>query len=296
MSTRDLLLALVVIVVWGLNFVVIMTGLQHMPPLLMGAMRFALVVFPAILFVKRPQVPWRWLLAYGLTISLGQFAFLFSAMAVGMPAGLASLVLQSQAFFTLLFAAMFIGERVRAANLLGLVVAAAGLGMIGMQVDRVMTLAGFLLTICAASMWALGNVVTRRIGKVNLVGLVVWGNLVPALPFLALSWWLEGPAAIEAALRGFGLESMLVLIYLAFGATLLGYSIWGRLLSRYPASQVAPFSLLVPVVGLTSASLLLGDRLGQWQMIGAVLVMLGLLINVCGGWVLDRLRSRAIEA
>ncbi|MFT6430050.1 MAG: O-acetylserine/cysteine efflux transporter [Halopseudomonas sp.] len=296
MSSRDLLLALVVIVVWGLNFVVIMTGLQHMPPLLMGAMRFALVVFPAILFVKRPQVPWRWLLAYGLTISLGQFAFLFSAMAVGMPAGLASLVLQSQAFFTLLFAAMFIGERVRVANLLGLVVAAAGLSMIGMQVDRIMTLAGFLLTICAASMWALGNVITRRIGKVNLVGLVVWGNLVPALPFLALSWWLEGPAAIKGALSGFGLESMLVLVYLAFGATLLGYSIWGRLLSRYPASQVAPFSLLVPVVGLTSASLLLGDRLGQWQMIGAVLVMLGLLINVCGGWALDRLRSRAAAA
>jgi O-acetylserine/cysteine efflux transporter len=296
MSSRDLLLALVVIVVWGLNFVVIMTGLQHMPPLLMGAMRFALVVFPAILFVKRPQVPWRCLLAYGLTISLGQFAFLFSAMAVGMPAGLASLVLQSQAFFTLLFAAMFIGERVRVANLLGLVVAAAGLSMIGMQVDRIMTLAGFLLTICAASMWALGNVITRRIGKVNLVGLVVWGNLVPALPFLALSWWLEGPAAIKGALSGFGLESMLVLVYLAFGATLLGYSIWGRLLSRYPASQVAPFSLLVPVVGLTSASLLLGDRLGQWQMIGAVLVMLGLLINVCGGWALDRLRSRAAAA
>jgi O-acetylserine/cysteine efflux transporter len=296
MSSRDLLLALVVIVVWGLNFVVIMTGLQHMPPLLMGAMRFALVVFPAILFVKRPQVPWRWLLAYGLTISLGQFAFLFSAMAVGMPAGLASLVLQSQAFFTLLFAAMFIGERVRVANLLGLVVAAAGLSMIGMQVDRIMTLAGFLLTICAASMWALGNVITRRIGKVNLVGLVVWGNLVPALPFLALSWWLEGPAAIKGALSGFGLESMLVLVYLAFGATLLGYSIWGRLLSRYPASQVAPFSLLVPVVGLTSASLLLGDRLSQWQMIGAVLVMLGLLINVCGGWALDRLRSRAAAA
>tara|TARA_R110001592_G_scaffold357215_1_gene660035 strand:- start:13582 stop:14295 length:714 start_codon:yes stop_codon:yes gene_type:complete len=120
--------------------------------------------------------------------------------------------------FTLLFAAMFIGERVRVANLLGLVVAAAGLSMIGMQVDRIMTLAGFLLTICAASMWALGNVITRRIGKVNLVGLVVWGNLVPALPFLALSWWLEGPAAIKGALSGFGLESMLVLVYLAFGA------------------------------------------------------------------------------
>jgi len=295
MTTRDLLLALVVIVVWGLNFVVIMTGLNHMPPLLMGALRFMLVVFPAILFIRKPQVPWRWLLAYGLTISLGQFAFLFSAMAVGMPAGLASLVLQSQAFFTLLFAALFIGERVRSPNLVGLVVAAVGLTLIGMQVDRVMTLAGFALTICAASMWALGNVVTRRIGKVDLVGLVVWGNLVPPLPFLALSWWLEGPVAIRAALDGFNLQSALVLTYLAFGATLLGYSIWGRLLSRYPASQVAPFSLLVPVVGLTSASVLLDDRLGLWQLIGALLVMLGLLINVCGGWVLGRWRKVPAE-
>lgn len=291
MSTRDVLLALVVIVVWGLNFVVIMTGLNHMPPLLMGALRFVLVVFPAILFVRKPQVPWRWLLAYGLTISLGQFAFLFSAMAVGMPAGLASLVLQSQAFFTLLFAAVLIGERVRASNLVGLVVAAVGLALIGMQVDRIMTLAGFALTICAASMWALGNVVTRRIGKVDLLGLVVWGNLVPPLPFLALSFWLEGPAAIETALNGLNLQSALVLMYLAFGATLLGYSIWGRLLSRYPASQVAPFSLLVPVVGLSSSAFMLGDRLGTWQLIGALLVMLGLLINVCGGWVVGRWRA-----
>lgn len=296
MSTRDLLLALLVIVVWGLNFVVIMTGLNHMPPLLMGALRFMLVVFPAIVFIRKPQVPWRWLLAYGLTISLGQFAFLFSAMAVGMPAGLASLVLQSQAFFTLLFAAVFIGERVRASNLVGLVVAAAGLTLIGMQVDRIMTVAGFALTICAASMWALGNVVTRRIGKVNLVGLVVWGNLVPPLPFLLLSWWLEGPVAIQAALQAFNVQSMLVLMYLAFGATLLGYSIWGRLLSRYPASQVAPFSLLVPVVGLTSASILLGDRLGPWQLIGALLVMLGLLINVCGGWLVGRWRRVTVKA
>jgi len=296
MSTRDLLLALLVIVVWGLNFVVIMTGLDHMPPLLMGALRFMLVVFPAIVFIRKPQVPWRWLLAYGLTISLGQFAFLFSAMAVGMPAGLASLVLQSQAFFTLLFAAVFIGERVRASNLVGLVVAAAGLTLIGMQVDRIMTVAGFALTICAASMWALGNVVTRRIGKVNLVGLVVWGNLVPPLPFLLLSWWLEGPVAIQAALQAFNVQSMLVLMYLAFGATLLGYSIWGRLLSRYPASQVAPFSLLVPVVGLTSASILLGDRLGPWQLIGGLLVMLGLLINVCGGWLVGRWRRVTVKA
>lgn len=291
MAPKDLLLALVVIIVWGMNFVVIKIGLDDIPPMLLGGLRFTLAAFPAILFIKRPQIPLRWLLAYGATISLGQFAFLFSAMKVGMPAGLASLVLQSQAFFTLFFAALFLGERLRATNLIGLLIAAGGLLLIGMQGDRSMTLAGFLLTICAASMWALGNIVTRKVGKVNLVGLVVWGSLIPPIPFFALSWLMEGPEVIESALRGIGLSSTLVLVYLAFGATILGYSLWSRLLSRYPANTVAPFSLLVPVVGLTSAALLLGEHLGMLQAVGALLVMLGLMINVGGGWVVGRLRS-----
>jgi O-acetylserine/cysteine efflux transporter len=291
MSPKDLMLALVVIVVWGMNFVVIKVGLDDIPPMLLGSLRFMLAAFPAVLFIKRPQMPLRWLLAYGATISLGQFAFLFSAMKVGMPAGLASLVLQSQAFLTLFFAVLFLGERLRLANLAGLLIAAAGLLLIGIQGDRSMTLGGFVLTICAASMWALGNVVTRKVGKVNLVGLVVWGSLIPPLPFLALSWILEGPDVIEAALRNFGMDSFLVLIYLAFGATILGYGLWSRLLSRYPANTVAPFSLLVPVVGLTSAALLLDEHLGLLQGVGALLVMLGLAVNVGGGWVVGRLRT-----
>lgn len=292
MTPKDLLLALLVIIVWGLNFVVIKVGLHGMPPMLMGALRFMLAAFPAILFVRRPQVPLRWMLAYGMTISVGQFAFLFYAMYVGMPAGLASLVLQSQAFFTLFFAALFLGERLRGSNLFGLLVAASGLVLIGLQGGQAMTLAGFALTIAAASMWALGNVVTRKLGKVNLVGLVVWGSLIPPLPFLALSLWLEGPELISQSLRTFSLDSLLVLAYLAFGATILGYGLWSRLLSRYPASQVAPFSLLVPVVGISSSALLLGERLGGLQMIGAALVMAGLLINVWGGRLLDGWRRR----
>ncbi|XLY86961.1 EamA family transporter [Ectopseudomonas mendocina] len=292
MTPKDLLLALLVIVVWGLNFVVIKVGLHGMPPMLMGALRFLLAAFPAILFVRRPQVPLRWMLAYGMTISLGQFAFLFYAMYVGMPAGLASLVLQSQAFFTLFFAALFLGERLRGSNLFGLLVAASGLVLIGLQGGQAMTLAGFALTIAAASMWALGNVVTRKLGKVNLVGLVVWGSLIPPLPFLALSLWLEGPELISQSLRTLSLDSLLVLAYLAFGATILGYGLWSRLLSRYPASQVAPFSLLVPVVGISSSALLLDERLGSLQMVGAALVMAGLLINVWGGRLLDSWRQR----
>ncbi|WP_442113678.1 EamA family transporter [Pseudomonas sp. NUPR-001] len=282
MPLKDLLLALVVIVVWGLNFVVIKVGLDGLPPMLLGALRFALVAFPAVFLIKRPQLPWRWLIAYGVTISLGQFAFLFEAMNNGMPPGLASLVLQSQAFFTLFFAAIFLGERLRVASVVGLLVAAGGLALIGSENSAQVPLFALLLTLCAASMWAMGNIITRRFGNIDLVALVIWGGLIPPLPFFALSWCMDGPQVIETALRGISWSSILSLIYLAFIATMLGYSLWGRLLSRYPAGKVAPFSLLVPVVGLSSSALLLDERLTALQGWGALLVMGGLLINVFG--------------
>lgn len=283
MPARDLGFAMLVILVWGLNFVVIKIGLDDLPPMLLGAMRFTLAAIPAVFFIRRPQIPLRWLLAYGLTISFGQFAFLFSAMSVGMPAGLASLVLQSQAFFTLLFAAMVLGERVRVHNLIGLFIAAAGLLLIGLNSGIGMTFSGFILTIAAASMWAIGNIITKRVGKVDLVSLVVWGSLVPPLPFLAMSLLLEGPTQISNALENISLSAILALFYLAFGATLLGYSLWSRLLSRYPAAQVAPFSMLVPVIGLSSSAVLLGEQLSQLQMYGTALVMAGLAINIFAG-------------
>lgn len=295
MSPRDLLLALVVVVAWGLNFVVIKVGLHGVPPMLLGALRFLLAAFPAVLFVKRPHMPLRWLLAYGATISLGQFAFLFSAMYVGMPAGLASLVLQAQAFFTLGFAALFLHERFSAHNVAGLLVAAAGLAMIALHASAAgahpMTIAGFVLTLCAAVMWALGNIVTKKVGNVDLVGLVVWGSLVPPLPFLALSYFIEGPRQIAGALDHIDWMSVFAVVYLAFIATLLGYSLWSRLLSRYPASQVAPFSLLVPIVGLAAAAWLLDEHLSAVQIGGAVLVMGGLVVNVFGGWVRQRVAA-----
>jgi O-acetylserine/cysteine efflux transporter len=282
MAPKDLFIAMIVIIAWGLNFVVIKVGLDGLPPMLLGALRFALVAFPALFFVKRPQLPLRWLIAYGATISLGQFAFLFEAMARGMPPGLASLVLQAQAFFTLFFAALFLGEKLRAASLAGLIVAALGLALIGFDGSRPTPVIAVVLTLCAAAMWAMGNIITRRFGNINLVGLVVWGALIPPIPFFALSLWLEGPALIEQSLLHIGLHSILALFYLSFVATMLGYSLWSKLLSRYPAGKVAPFSLLVPVIGLASAALLLDERLGQLQWIGGALVMAGLAINVFG--------------
>lgn len=286
MQAKDRLLALAIIVVWGVNFVVIKVGLAGVPPMLLGALRFALVAFPAVFFIPRPRIPLRMLLAYGGFISLGQFAFLFYAMAVGMPAGLASLVLQSQVFFTVAIAGMWLGEPVRWHNIAGMAIAAGGLALIGSGAAHGpggMSVAGFALTLCAAFCWASGNIVSKKIGPVDLLGLVVWGGLVPIVPFALLSYWFEGPARITAALGQIPMMSVLAICYLSFAATLFGYTMWGRLLTRYPASKVAPLTLLVPVVGLISAHALLGEDLSLAQWLGALVVMGGLLLNVFGG-------------
>lgn len=294
MTPRDLLLALLVVVVWGLNFVVIKAGVAEVPPLLLAALRFVAASLPAVWLFRRPKVPLRLMLAYGLTISVGQFAFLFSAIHVGMPSGLASLVLQSQAFFTMMFAAFWLKEAWRPTQLAGLVLAGGGLALIGMAHGVSMPLAGFMLTVLAASMWAAGNIVTRRIsglGSVDMQALVVWASLVPPLPLFALSWLIEGPEAIGAALANFSLRSAGAVLYLAWIATLLGYGLWSRLLSRYPANQVAPFSLLVPLVGLTCGWLVYGERLQPVHFAGGALLMTGLVVNVFGTSLMTRLRG-----
>jgi O-acetylserine/cysteine efflux transporter len=285
MKPKDLLLALLIVLIWGINFVAIKVGLNGTPPLLLGAMRFVLAALP-VLFIACPKVPLRLFLAYGLTISVGQFAFLFCAIHLGMPAGLASVVLQAQAFFTLVFSALLLNERWQKAQLAGLILASLGLAFIGAAHGQNMTLLGFILTLSASAMWATGNIVTRKVaatGPVNMFAFVVWASLVPPLPFLALSYLIEGPTAIIHALSHFNWTSLAAVAYLAWAATLLGYGLWARLFSLYPANQVAPFSLLVPVVGLITAYLVFGETLNAQQWAGSLLLMSGLLINLFGG-------------
>lgn len=274
-----------VIFAWGVNFAVIKVGVADVPPLLLGALRFLLAAFPAVLLLRPPKVPLRLYLLYGMTISVGQFALLFSAIHVGMPTGLASLVLQSQSFFTMLFAAWWLKEHWRANQLAGLMLAAVGLVLIGSAHGLSMPLAGFLLTVAAAVMWACGNIVTRAVGAygpMNQLAFVVWASLVPPLPFLLLSAWLEGPDAMQTALHHFGWQAFASVAYLAWVATLFGYGVWTRLLSRYPANRVAPFTLLVPLVGLTTGWVVFGEALQPIHFAGGGLLMAGLLLNLFG--------------
>jgi O-acetylserine/cysteine efflux transporter len=284
------------------NFAVIKVGVADVPPLLLGALRFILAAFPAVLFLRPPKVPLRWYLMYGMTISVGQFALLFSAIHVGMPTGLASLVLQSQSFFTLVFAAFFLKEHWRANQLMGLMLAAVGLVLIGSAHGLSMPLGGFLLTLAAAVMWASGNIVTRTIstfGPMNQLAFVVWASVIPPIPFVLLSLWLEGPAAIEAALTHLSAASIASVGYLAWVATLFGYGVWTRLLSRYPANRVAPFTLLVPLVGLTTGWLVFGEALRPVHFAGGALLMAGLLLNLFGAplfaWIGSRWSQRGAQ-
>lgn len=288
MTRKDGLLALLVVVVWGLNFVVIKMGLHNMPPLLLAGLRFLLVAFPALLFVARPNVPFRLLLGYALTISFGQFAFLFSALKFGMPAGLASLVLQAQAFFTIILGAFAFGERLQGKQLAGIALAVVGvLVLIESSLNgQHVALTGFMLTLAAALSWACGNIFNKKIMQLEhrppVMSLVVWSALIPVVPFLLASLFIDGPQAIRHSLLTIDLTTILSLVYLAFVATIVGYGIWGTLLGRYETWRVAPLSLLVPVVGLASAALLLGETLNILQLAGAALIMAGLYINIFG--------------
>lgn len=291
LSGADWAFALVVIVVWGVNFVVMKWGLQEVSPLLLCALRFMAASLPFLLFVRRPaSLTWGLLAAYGLVQGVGQFGLLFVGMQLGMPAGMASVVLQTQAFITLLMAAALLGERPQPWQWVGLCIAIAGLIVIGAAHGdgaTQMTLIGFLCTVGAAAMWAASNLITRhavKSGPYEPVPFLVWSSIFPILPLLLLSIWLEGGWQVTLQqLQAITWQGMAAVAYLALLSTLLGYGLWTKLLQRYPTSTVAPLSLLVPVVGLLAAMLLLGEFPTLLQWLGTAGVLLGMVVNQFGG-------------
>ena len=284
MPPRDRLLALVVALCWGVNFPATAFGLQHFPPLLMVAVRFTLLAVPTVLLVPRPQVPLRWFLGAAFFTSTVQFALLYVAMAVGMPSGLASLVLQACAPFTVVLGALLLRERLGTRQVVGVVVAVAGLAVIALHRalgGSAAALVPVLLTIAAGLGWALGNLCARQARAPKPLHFTLWLSVVPPVPLLALSLLVEGPRRDWEALRtAFTLEALpavLGLLYIVLVATILGYGLWNTLLSRNPAGVVAPFAMLVPVAGVLSAWLVLGEVPDAVELVAGVLVVGGVL-------------------
>jgi O-acetylserine/cysteine efflux transporter len=303
MTVPDIFTALAVVTIWGVNFVVIKLGLQDLPPILFTALRFLCAALPLALFVKRPDVSFKLLAVFGLFQFAIQFTLLFMGIKLGLPAGLASLVIQLQAFFTIGLAVLMLGERPRAAQLAGALVALGGMAVVALNLEARATLIGFALVVLAGLCWAIANIAGKQMGKpqgtgttphpVNPLSLMVWASVVATPPLLLASWLVEGPAAWQLALAHFSWNTLWAVLYNAWPNTLLGFGIWSMLMRKYPTATVAPFSLLVPVAGMLSAAIVLGETLQWWKLVAGALVLGGLALNQFGDALWRRLAARA---
>ncbi|MCY9783048.1 EamA family transporter [Nocardiopsis sp. EMB25] len=276
-------LAVLVAAVWGINFVVIEVGLDHVPPLLFSALRFLVAAVPAVFLVRGPGVALRWIVLVGLVLGVAKFGLVFTGMHLGMPAGLTSLVLQVQAAFTALLAVLLLGERLGPSRYVGTAVALGGIGVAAYDQGASGPMTAFLMVVAAAAFWGLANVITRRAAPPDALSWMVWVSLVPPLPLFALSLLLEGPEAGLTAIRELDAVGVGAILFVAWGATVFGFGAWGFLLRRYDASAVAPFSLLVPVFGMASAALLLGEEITPLSWVAAVLLVGGVALTSLSG-------------
>lgn len=298
MRPRHVLLATLIAALWGFNFVPIKVALDDFPPLLTAALRFTAAAVPAVFLVRRPPVAARWFVLVGVPLGVGQFGLLFVGMSMGMPAGLASVVLQVQAVFTALFAGLLLGERVGARQIAGMGVAFAGIALLGVaQGEGGSPVGAFLVCLGGAAGWGLANVAMRRMNQateapVDAFAFMVWMSLVPPLPLLALSLVFEGPGALPEAARDVSVAGVASLAFIAYVATLFCFGGWAWLIRRYEAGTVAMYSLLVPPFGLVSAALLLGEHVDALRLAGAALIIAG----VAAGSVRARSRVRGLPA
>jgi O-acetylserine/cysteine efflux transporter len=273
-------LAIAVVAIWGSNFVVAHWALQQFPPLMVATLRFALSALPWVLFVRPPAAPWRDLAAYGVLVGVGQFGLLYIAMQHDISPGLASLVMQMQAFFTVGLALWLLGEQISRIQILALALAATGLALVATMAQHSATSRGLLLTLLSALCWACANLIVKRAGRVNALAYIVWSSLFAVPPLLGLTFWVEGWRSMVEAASGADAAAWAAIFWQAFGNGIFGFGVWSWLLARHPAATVTPTSMLVPVFGLGASAVLLGEPLPAWKIAAALLVLAGLALNV----------------
>ena len=286
MSPRHLLLTLFIVCLWGVNFTVIKVGLENVSPLAFGVARFVLAAFPWVFFVKPLKSP-KWKVAvYSLFMFALQFGLVFVAMKTGVSAGLAALILQLQAFFTIGLAVAFLGQKPRGFQYAGAALAFCGIGVVAAHTGGETPLSGVLMLAGAAAAWAAGNVTSRLLadeyGSENAIGLVCWGSLF-AIPPLALVAWFMNPGGFVADFTQFDMTAIGALLFIVYSSTLFAFAAWSWLMARYPVATVAPFALLVPIFAFLSSHIALGEPLEPWKLIAAALVIAGLIVNQFGG-------------
>lgn len=282
MPISHVLLTLAVVVIWGVNFLFVKLGLEEISPMHLCALRFFLASIPAVFFIKPPQVSFKIIALYGLVMFALQFGLVFTAMHVGMTAGMASVIMQVQVFFSMFLAMFVMGERPNLSEIVGALVSFSGIAVVAMHFDNNVTFLGFVLVLAAATTWGFGNLITKKVKVTNLISLVVWGTLVAFVPTFLAAIFLEGPSSMMASYQHISWKGIIAVIYIVYASTWLGYGLWNWLLGHHPVSTVVPFTLLIPVVGLLSSVLVLGEPFQLWKLTAGLLVISGLCINLIG--------------
>lgn len=280
MSLIHQLQALLVTTIWGTNFVFIHIGLQELPPFTFATLRFALVAFPLVLFFPKPNIPWKYLIAFGVLIGFGQFGFLFWAMQGDITPGLASLVVQTQVFFTIFLAIWLFSENIKLIQVLALIISFLGLALIGLYTDGQTTILGIVMVLIAALSWACGNLTVKKAGKVDLIAFLAWSSIFSVPPLLIMALWIEGSELMISSISQASYKAWAVVVWQSVGNTLIGYGLWNSLLHRYPAAAIAPWALLVPVSGMSASAVFLNEGLPWWKLLAATLILSGLIINL----------------
>lgn len=282
MSIYHAFLAFIVTIVWGINFIFIKLVLHEISPLFLCTLRFFLSSFPLVFFIKRPTVPFKMVVEYGLIMFALQFALLFLGLQVGMTSGMASLIMQGQIFFSMFFAAVFLGERSHFWQIMGAVISFLGIALVALHLDASISFLGFVCVLGSAAAWGYGNLITKKMFQVNMMSLVIWGSFVACLPMFLFTLYFEGLESMIYSYHHLTSVGLISLMYIVAIATWVGYGLWNWLISRYPVGKIVPFSLLVPIVGMLSSVLFLDETMQQWKMISALFVLLGLCINLFG--------------
>lgn len=283
MHPRHIMLAILVMVIWGFNFVFVQMGLEEFPPLALCALRFLMASVPIIFFIKRPRVSWRLVILYSLLAFALHFSFLFLGMKAGVSPGLTSLLSQTQVFFSFMFAAVFLGERLTQWQVMGASLALMGLVVVAEHLNGVdLTGSGFVWILLASMTWGAGNLCIKKMGGAQGLSLIVWSSFLSFPLLLASSYVLDGPSAIMMSLQHVSWRGVSALLYVAYGSTWIGYGLWAWLMSKYPVGTMVPFALLVPIFGMFASSLVFGEGLPAWKLMAALLIMLGLIVHLFG--------------
>ncbi|ORM74505.1 hypothetical protein HA42_21490 [Pantoea deleyi] len=282
MKLSHLLLAVLITAIWGVNFSVIKLGLHAVDPFLLAGIRFTLCALPAILFIKKPDVPWRYLIGYGLVFGIGLWGLVNLGIQAGLSAGIASLLLQFSAFFTLLLGSLVFRERLSRSQIAGGFIACAGLLSIFFITDGSVTISGVLLVLAGAIAWSVANIISKRAGTRQVFAFLVWSSAFAPLPLFLLDGVVNGMAGYRALHSHADSLALLSILFQAYPNTLLGYWVWNGLLKRYPVSTVAPLSLLVPVFGILGSVAIFGETLSTQKIAALLLIVTGLAVGLYG--------------